>query len=48
MGLNEEQKLFYFKYGYLLIKNLISKEECEEYLLHIEKLNKGKKKLKGF
>lgn len=48
MGLNEEQKIFYFKYGYLLIKKLISKEECEEYLLHIEKLNKGEKKLIGF
>ena len=48
MDLTKEHKIYYSKNGYLLIKNLINKEECEEYLKHIEKLNKGEKILTGF
>ena len=47
-GLTSEQNKFYSKNGYCLIEKLIPKKECEEYLLHIERLNIDGKKLKGF
>ena len=47
-GLTSEQKVFYEKNGYLVLENVFSQEECQDFVVHMEDLHIGHKHLEGF
>ena len=38
---NDEQRAFYMKNGYLIIKNVLSEQECEDYIKEAHRISKG-------
>ena len=47
-GLTLEQKTFYQTNGYVVLENVLEREECQRFVEHMEDLHAGKKQLSGF
>ena len=47
-GLTSAQKAFYQENGYLVLENVLSEEECQNFVTHMEDLHTGHKHLEGF
>ena len=46
--LTPAQKVFYQENGYLVLESVLSEEECERFVKHMEDLHTGHKHLEGF
>ena len=47
-SLTPAQKAFYAENGYLVLENVLSQEECERFVEHMEDLHTGREHLEGF
>ena len=47
-GLTPTQKVFYQENGYLVLDSVLSAEECQSFVAHMEDLHAGRKHLEGF
>ena len=48
IGLTAAQKTFYAENGYLVLESVLSAEECQSFVGHMEDLHAGHKHLEGF
>ena len=47
-GLTPVQKTFYQENGYVVLEGVLSEEECQRFVAHMEDLHTGRKHLEGF
>ncbi len=48
IGLTPEQKTFYQTNGYIILGSVLTQEECQRFVQHMEELHAGHKQLQGF